>query len=99
MEFPKLQRSEIPTPRRVVTTPVSSSTPQVDIPISQSLVETLYNHSNVKIIAFTASGREFARSRAIGSDLPGDEEPGSLSWSSQLERTIAVGTGDNLHNV
>ncbi|KAG7135839.1 hypothetical protein HYQ45_018884 [Verticillium longisporum] len=52
------------------------------------LVETLYNHPNVKIIAFTASGRNRARSPGRA---PPDEEPGSLASSSQLERTIAVG--------
>lgn len=93
MEFPKLRRrSEVPTPRRVVTAPIPPSSPQLDSPAPHSLVETLYSHPNVKIIAFTASGRVFARGRAKGVDIVGDEVPGTLSWSSQLERTIAVGT-------
>ncbi|RGP71824.1 hypothetical protein FLONG3_6938 [Fusarium longipes] len=74
-------------PRRVSTSPmprrdsVSSDTPDKD------LVETLYSHPNIKIISFTATGRSFARSPAPSNVDP----PGTLSWSSQLERTIAVG--------
>ncbi|KAI6755941.1 hypothetical protein HG531_005047 [Fusarium graminearum] len=74
-------------PRRVSTSPmprrdsVSSDTPDKD------LVETLYSHPNIKIISFTATGRAFARSPATSNVDP----PGTLSWSSQLERTIAVG--------
>jgi hypothetical protein len=60
---------------------VSSDTPDKD------LVETLYSHPNIKIISFTATGRAFARSPAPSNVDP----PGTLSWSSQLERTIAVG--------
>ncbi|RGP63833.1 hypothetical protein FSPOR_8328 [Fusarium sporotrichioides] len=74
-------------PRRVSTSPmprrdsVSSDTPDKD------LVETLYSHPNIKIISFTATGRAFVRSPATSNVDP----PGTLSWSSQLERTIAVG--------
>ncbi|KAH7129300.1 inheritance of peroxisomes protein 1-domain-containing protein [Dactylonectria estremocensis] len=82
-----------PPPRRVATAPTSlpepavassSSTPMP--PLSQGIVETLYSHPNVKIIAFTTSGRV---PRTTG--LPSGEAPGTLSWSSQIERTIAVG--------
>ncbi|KAJ0297857.1 hypothetical protein COL5a_011134 [Colletotrichum fioriniae] len=52
------------------------------------LVETLYNHPNVKIVAFAAASRGRARSPGRG---PSDE-PGSLSAHSQLERTIAIGS-------
>ncbi|KAL2694635.1 hypothetical protein Neosp_001220 [[Neocosmospora] mangrovei] len=74
-------------PRRVATAPIPlRAAMSIGSPDSDSLVETLYNHPNAKIISFTASGRALSRS-------PGgpDDEPGSLSWSSQLERTIAVG--------
>ncbi|KAL6356957.1 hypothetical protein LRP88_10570 [Fusarium phalaenopsidis] len=74
-------------PRRVATAPIPlRAAMNAGSPDSDSLVETLYNHPNAKIISFTASGRALSRS-------PGgpDDEPGSLSWSSQLERTIAVG--------
>ncbi|KAK1995523.1 hypothetical protein LX36DRAFT_713093 [Colletotrichum falcatum] len=73
-------------PRRVVTAPVPT---QVSRPSSSAggLIETLYNHPNVKIVAFTAASRGRARSPGRG---PPDE-PGSLSAYSQLERTIAIG--------
>ncbi|KAK4124132.1 hypothetical protein N657DRAFT_572209 [Parathielavia appendiculata] len=78
-------------PRRVFTAPTPPSGPAAG-PSPQSaggLVDTLYGHPNVKIVAFTAG----ARSLSVGPRAAsGPEiEPGSLSWSSQLERTIAVG--------
>ncbi|KAK4664509.1 uncharacterized protein QC763_506180 [Podospora pseudopauciseta] len=83
-------------PRRVFTAPVHQPAVAPPRPSSSSsasqptggLVDTLYDHSNVKIVSFSA-GSQFL---AIGSKGTGpDIEPGSLSWSSQLERTIAVG--------
>ncbi|ORY67240.1 inheritance of peroxisomes protein 1-domain-containing protein [Pseudomassariella vexata] len=54
----------------------------------EDLVETLYNHPSVKIIAFTTNQRSsFNLSPSTASDPP----PGTLPASSQLERTIAVG--------
>ncbi|RBR13423.1 uncharacterized protein FIESC28_08204 [Fusarium coffeatum] len=74
-------------PRRGSTSPMPRrDSVSSDIP-EQDLVETLYSHPNVKIISFTATGRAFARSPAPSNVDP----PGTLSWSSQLERTIAVG--------
>ncbi|KAK2022736.1 hypothetical protein LX32DRAFT_184071 [Colletotrichum zoysiae] len=78
-----------PAPRRVATAPAPT---QVSRPSSSSssaggLIETLYNHPNVKIVTFTAASRGRARSPGRG---PADE-PGSLSAYSQLERTIAIG--------
>ncbi|EFQ30476.1 hypothetical protein CGRA01v4_10024 [Colletotrichum graminicola] len=75
-----------PAPRRVATAPVPT---QVSRPSSSAggLIETLYNHPNVKIVAFTAASRGRPRSPGRG---PADE-PGSLSAYSQLERTIAIG--------
>lgn len=82
-----------PPPRRVATAPttlpepaVASSSSTSATPLSEGLVETLYSHPNVKIIAFTAAGRAFR-----GSGFPSGEAPGTLSWSSHVERTIAVG--------
>ncbi|EGY20299.1 uncharacterized protein VDAG_02315 [Verticillium dahliae VdLs.17] len=81
-------RSTFPAPRRVMTAPQGSvCSPSSSSQSAPGLVETLYNHPNVKIIAFTASGRNRARSPGRA---PPDEEPGSLASSSQLERTIAV---------
>ncbi|KAF9767252.1 hypothetical protein IL306_000184 [Fusarium sp. DS 682] len=74
-------------PRRVSTAPVPSRDSTEPETPESDLVETLYSHPNVKIISFTATGRAFARGPALSNVDP----PGSLSWSSQLERTIAVG--------
>ncbi|KAK1975399.1 inheritance of peroxisomes protein 1-domain-containing protein [Colletotrichum cereale] len=75
-----------PAPRRVATAPVPT---HISRPSSSAggLIETLYNHPNVKIVAFTAAFRGRPRSPGRG---PADE-PGSLSAYSQLERTIAIG--------
>ncbi|KAE9568127.1 hypothetical protein CGMCC3_g15786 [Colletotrichum fructicola] len=81
-------RNNYPAPRRVATAPITTS--PVPAPRSASvggLVETLYNHPNVKIVAFSAASRGRARSPGRG---PADE-PGTLSPYSQLERTIAIG--------
>jgi hypothetical protein len=81
-------------PRRIATTPISlHARHQADAPPtpqSSALVETLYYHPNIKIISFTASARAISRSPTRGGDGARDEV-GTLSWSSQLERTIAVG--------
>ncbi|EAQ92154.1 hypothetical protein CHGG_00389 [Chaetomium globosum CBS 148.51] len=81
MESARPRSSGFVAPRRVFTAPAPPSAPQPAVPPQSSgeLVDTLYDHPNVKIIAFTA-GR-------AGPDI----EPGSLPWSSQLERTLAVG--------
>ena len=69
--------------RRSSTAPVGL--PQQTSSLMQGGVETLYNHPNAKIIAFTATAR------AVPRHGPLEEDQGTLSWSSQLERTIAVG--------
>ncbi|GAW24777.1 hypothetical protein ANO14919_143710 [Xylariales sp. No.14919] len=99
MDSPKLasERSDIPWPRRVMTTPVpasmslqrstspASSTSQADSSKSEDLVETLYSHPEVRIISFTSTRYDLpVRSN---SDAPA----GTLPPSSRLERTIAVG--------
>ncbi|KAF4993802.1 hypothetical protein FDECE_13305 [Fusarium decemcellulare] len=77
-------------PRRVATAPIPQrDTTDAASPENESLVETLYSHPNVKLISFTASGRTFSMSSS--GPVFKDDEPGTLSWSSQLERTIAVG--------
>ncbi|RYP15333.1 hypothetical protein DL765_005767 [Monosporascus sp. GIB2] len=80
-------------PRRIATAPTASlASASLPGPSSQpeDLVETLYNHPSVKIIAFTSTQRA---SLGPGPILPSenDVEPGSLPASSRLERTIAVG--------
>ncbi|KAL5606311.1 hypothetical protein BROUX41_002726 [Berkeleyomyces rouxiae] len=88
------------TPRRVVTNPaprLASSIPSeydasspANAPLAESKankkVETLYSHPNVKIIAFSATARTSPRS-AAAQHSPKEV----LTWSSHLERTIAVG--------
>ncbi|SPO05512.1 uncharacterized protein DNG_08199 [Cephalotrichum gorgonifer] len=88
--------SRFSAPRRTVTAPVGFPPSQQASSSSsssstQGSVETLYNHPNVKIIAFTASARSVPRSPSANGS-PADDGQGALSWSSQLERTIAVGT-------
>ncbi|KAF6812552.1 hypothetical protein CSOJ01_05101 [Colletotrichum sojae] len=78
-------RPNYPAPRRVATAPITTPAPRSTS--AGGLVETLYNHPNVKIVAFTAASRGRARSPGRG---PPDE-PGTLSAHSQLERTIAIG--------
>lgn len=76
-------RPRFAAPRRASTAPDGRPPPPSSS--TQGSVETLYNHPNVKIIAFTATARSIPRDST-------DEDQGTLSWSSQLERTIAVGT-------
>ena len=76
-------------PRRSATAPVGFPPPQASS-ATQGGVETLYNHPNAKIIAFTATARAIPRSPPLDGSSA-EEDQGTLSWSSQLERTIAVG--------
>ncbi|TDZ51599.1 hypothetical protein CTRI78_v007561 [Colletotrichum trifolii] len=80
-------RPDQTVPRRVATSPIPTPIPAPRSVSAGGLVETLYNHPNVKIVAFTATSRGRARSPGRG---PADE-PGTLSATSQLERTIAIG--------
>lgn len=92
MEHPQEFTRGLPAPRRVVTAPINVPARRRDTRDSGSLVETLYYHPNAKIIAFTATGRAFSASPTRNfAGLNEEEEAGTLSWSSQLERTIAVG--------
>lgn len=78
-------------PRRVYTAPAYAIKQQqqaaASSPASDVTVDTLYEHPSVKIVAFSAGSGTSIGPRA---DLR-DTELGTLSWSSQLERTIAVG--------
>ncbi|KAH9904580.1 inheritance of peroxisomes protein 1-domain-containing protein [Xylariomycetidae sp. FL2044] len=93
--FATTNTSEMPPPRRVVTAPVSyrqapptSRSSPSSSSRSEDLVETLYSHPTVKIIAFTSTQPSPLSSR---SGLTQDVSPGTLPASSRLERTIAVG--------
>ncbi|KAK4244734.1 inheritance of peroxisomes protein 1-domain-containing protein [Corynascus novoguineensis] len=85
MEPTRPRSSGFAAPRRVFTSPLPPSAPQP----GRGLVDTLYYHPDVKIVSFTA-GTSFLFNRQRTAAEP-DIEPGSLPWSSQLERTIAVG--------
>ncbi|TLS23138.1 uncharacterized protein PpBr36_06672 [Pyricularia pennisetigena] len=93
MNIAKLPGTVNTAPRRIVTAPVHSQASRADAAPSTPQpggIETLYSHPSVKIIAFTAGPRTFdSPGRTVSSPI--EVEPGSLSWSSQLERTIAVG--------
>ncbi|EJT75250.1 hypothetical protein GGTG_05187 [Gaeumannomyces tritici R3-111a-1] len=102
MDYARPPGSALATPRRVVTTPLplqSASLSQSPSPAAPAAtpsggIETLYSHPSVKIIAFSAGPRTLFAVGASGRGLvtPVDDiEPGTLPWSSQLERTIAVG--------
>jgi hypothetical protein len=91
MEFSRPPGAAFAAPRRVFTAPTQSST-QPHASSSRSVggsVDTLYDHPSVKIVAFTAGPRPIIGPRP--GLAPQDVEPGTLSWSSQFERTIAVG--------
>ncbi|KAI1207757.1 inheritance of peroxisomes protein 1-domain-containing protein [Annulohypoxylon truncatum] len=95
-------RSDVSRPRRVVTAPVecpppapnstlpssSSTSTSTSSSRSEDLVETLYSHPSVKIIAFTSTQRASFGPRKSSTDV---DRPGTLPASSRLERTIAVG--------
>ncbi|KAK8022475.1 inheritance of peroxisomes protein 1-domain-containing protein [Apiospora rasikravindrae] len=92
----------MPAPRRVVTLPTVLQVPRRSPSVSSlssrtsalssasrgpdELVETLYNHPYAKITSFTSGCVSYGSSNGL--DEP---EPGSLSPSSRLERTIAIG--------
>jgi hypothetical protein len=80
-----------PVARRVVTAPeVRPSQQQTLAQTGDGLVETLFSHPAVKIVAFNAGARTFSLNLGRGAVVP-ELEPGSLDAFSQLERTIAVG--------
>ncbi|KAK3346292.1 inheritance of peroxisomes protein 1-domain-containing protein [Lasiosphaeria hispida] len=91
MEFSKPSGSAFPAPRRVFTAPTHSGGQDqaASSRAADSSVDTLYDHPSIKIVSFTAASRPSSISPRSG--IPGDVEPGTLSWSSPLERTIAVG--------
>lgn len=85
------------TPRRVFTAPALHTPRQARSPsqTTDAVVETLYNHAHIKIVSFTAGPRPFPIGPSSELAPLADPEPGTLDWSSQLERTIAVGTSPN----
>lgn len=99
MDSPKPipRRPEFGPPRRVVTAPMTlQSTRPRD---AHDLVEILYNHPDVRIVAFSATGKTPLRDSRAASSTPDTEDPGSLTPSSQLERTIAFGEKTSLTHI
>ena len=76
-----------PGPRRSSSLPVgrlasSSPDPQIEI---------LFTLPSVRIISFTTSSKPTSRPSSSNGSVVVEEEPGTLSWGSRFERTIAVG--------
>ena len=93
MEFSNPPRPASAEPRRVSTASTCSNGQQQPAAAAEpgdGSVDTLYDHPSVKIVAFTAGPRTFSIGPRSGVS-PLDCQPGTLAWSSQLERTIAVG--------
>ncbi|KAK4187846.1 inheritance of peroxisomes protein 1-domain-containing protein [Podospora australis] len=86
---PKPRGSSFAAPRRVFTAPVPAAletNPAQPASAVTGIVDTLYDHPNVKIVSFSAGSHHLT----VGPRAH-EVEPGTLSWFSQLERTIAVG--------
>lgn len=92
MDVPKAAVEPNTVPRRAVTAPTafpqshSHSSSQSD-----SAVETLFVHPSVKIVSFSSSRRQGSIGQSASTTADAEEEAGTLSWKSPVERTIAVG--------
>ncbi|KAI1385308.1 inheritance of peroxisomes protein 1-domain-containing protein [Hypoxylon trugodes] len=94
-DTPKIAPGEadMPMPRRVSTAsstgpPSASTLSSATSKGNEELVETLYSHPSVRIIAFTSTQRNPFTPRLSSVD---EDRPGTLPASSQIERTLAVG--------
>lgn len=93
-------RTDVPLPRRSATAPILVTPSQRQAPsITDSLVETLYQHPDARVVAFTASGSGGAAVKPIGSQASQNAEDGSLLSYSSTERTIAVGKWHLSHTI
>ncbi len=97
VEEDKMQTLKQPEPavRRSVTmptpvTPSKSSRRNSVAPSPEPQIETLYKHASVRIVSFKASSAFTSEPRLNSSGALGDEV-GTLSWTTPLERLIAVG--------
>lgn len=81
-----LNRSFTVPPR--LSTPTKSVNATVEIGAAEG-IETLYIHPNANIIKFTTSSRP--SSSASASPGRPQSSPGTLSWASPTERTLAAG--------
>lgn len=92
-----------PTTSDLSAATAGSHLPPTTTSANGEAVETLYSHPAAKILSFTAGARNLdnigsshsrsaARSRRSLTTTAEDEiAPGTLPWSSQFDRTIAVG--------
>ncbi len=91
----QISKNSEPGVRRSVTMPVRASESKTSrrssvAPSPEPQIETLYKHPSVRIVSFTTTS--VPTSRYQTSTVPGvDEEVGTLSWTSPLERLMAVG--------
>ncbi|PNY30017.1 Uncharacterized protein TCAP_00071 [Tolypocladium capitatum] len=97
MDYTWRPQSQFLVPQRAVTTPTALQANHhhpvtTGTSTASAAVQTLYSHPDIKIISFTAagSGPRRASGAAVSATLA-DADLGTLSWSSQLERIIAVG--------
>ncbi|KND90795.1 hypothetical protein TOPH_04445 [Tolypocladium ophioglossoides CBS 100239] len=97
MDYTRRPQPVFPVPRRAMTAPTALQANHHSLSATGTwsdgaAVETLYSHPDVKIISFAAAGSGSRRaSDAAVSAALADAELGTLSWSSRLERIIAVG--------
>ncbi|KAI9743241.1 MAG: hypothetical protein M1818_003087 [Claussenomyces sp. TS43310] len=85
---PVLQRS-VTLPMRL-SEPTRSQRENIS-PSQDSQVETLYAHPSARVVKFSAGSRLNAKGFSGDDAATAEEEAGCLSWTSKLERTIAVG--------
>jgi hypothetical protein len=76
----------MPTRAAEHTTPRRSSV----VPAPEPQIGTLFKHSSVRIVSFTTTS--VPTNRHNSKSAPGlEEEVGTLSWTSPLERLMVVG--------
>lgn len=80
-----------PAPRRAFTLPPQSSASAKSSPSQEHKVETLYAHASARVVQFTAGSPLYSKTYSSDDAATAEEEAGSLSWTSKLERTIAIG--------
>ncbi|VUC34550.1 unnamed protein product [Clonostachys rosea] len=85
MDSPEVRPPGFRAPRRVASAPVTPRPHTAEHPPADDPVETLYYHPNVKIVAFTSSGKALLQNTDAAR-----AEAGTLLASSPVERTLAV---------
>lgn len=93
-----MEPQRVTTMRRIATEPGVAQRERVAMSAPSTVIETLYNNPDAKIVSFSTIGH---RPRyAIKDDAQEiDDEDGNLAWCSPLERTIAVGKKNRIPQV